>query len=79
MVRDVRLFVQGVVDLEQERAKLQKQREQLQKRIDGAEKKLSNENFVSRAKPEIVERERERVGELKAELASVDESLAALD
>ena len=29
--------------------------------IGGAEKKLANENFVSRAKPEVVEREREKL------------------
>jgi valyl-tRNA synthetase len=78
VIGELQVFVPGVVDLEKEKAKLGKQREQLQKRIEGAQKKLANENFLARAKPEVVERERERVGELEAELRNVDASLEAL-
>ena len=78
VVKDVDIFIPGAVDLEKERAKLTKQRDQLQGRIGGAQKKLSNEKFIQNAAPEVVERERERVVELEAELAKVESNLAAL-
>jgi valyl-tRNA synthetase len=40
--------------------------------------RLANESFVSRAKPEVVERERERHGRLEVERAKLVESLALL-
>jgi len=78
VVKDIDVYVPGAVDLEKERAKLDKQRAQLEGRIAGAQKKLSNEKFLQKAKPEVVERERERVVELEAELKKVVENLGAL-
>ncbi len=79
VVRDIDIYIPGAVDLEKEKARLAKQRDQLGGRIEGAKKKLSNENFVNKASPEVVERERERLGELEAELAKVEANLASLD
>jgi valyl-tRNA synthetase len=78
VVRDVEIYVCGVVDMEQERARLTKQREQLTGQIEATEKKLSNESFVSRAKPEVVERERGRLADLQKQLVGVDANLKAL-
>ena len=79
VVRDIDIYIPGAVDLEKEKARLVKQRDQLSGRIEGAKKKLSNENFVSKASPEVVERERQRLGELEAELAKVEANLSTLD
>ena len=65
-------------DVETELARLDSQRENLLKRIEGAQKKLSNENFVSRAPADIVAKERERLAELENQLALVDENIAQL-
>ena len=46
--------------------------------IAGIEKKLANENFVSRAPAEVVQRERDRLSELQAELAQVRASLSTM-
>ena len=78
VVGELQVFVPGVVDLEKEKAKLDKQCEQLKKRIEGAQKKLSNENFLARAKPEVVESERARLADLEGELANVEGSLREL-
>ncbi len=78
VVRDADIYVCGVVDVEQERARLTKQREQLTAQIEAGEKKLSNESFVSRAKPEVVDRERTRLADLKTQLAGVEANLRAL-
>jgi valyl-tRNA synthetase len=78
IVGDIEIFIAGVVDLEKEKARLEKQRGQLQGRVDGARKKLSNEKFLEKAKPEIVERERGRLGDLEAELGVLEKNLAEL-
>ena len=46
--------------------------------IAGKEKKLANANFVDRAPAEVVEKERESLGQLREQLEAVEKSLAAL-
>ncbi len=79
VVRDVDIYIPGAIDMEKERARLLKQRDQLSGRVEGAKKKLANENFVSKASPDVVERERERLIELEAELDKVEANLGSLD
>ena len=79
VVKDIDIYIPGAVDLEKEKARLIKQRDQLGWRIGGAKKKLANENFLSKARPEVVERERQRLGELEAELEKVEANLGTLD
>ncbi|RAN35724.1 valine--tRNA ligase [Hyphomonas pacifica] len=55
------LSIADFVDIEEVRKRLNKELGQLDKDITSTEKKLSNENFVSRAPEEIVEENRERV------------------
>ncbi len=76
--RGIEIFVHDVVDTEAERKRLEKQKEQLEKGIKGVEGKLGNENFVSRAKPEVVESERARLADMKEQLADVLKNLEAL-
>ena len=78
VVEDVEVFVAGVVDLEKERARLTKERDKLAGPLEGLRKKLSNENFVSRAKPEVVESERGRLAELEGKLAALEARIAEL-
>jgi valyl-tRNA synthetase len=51
---------------------------QLLSEIDRGEKKLGNESFVSRAAPEIVAKEREKLQAYRSELARVEAALRAL-
>ncbi|MFQ5654173.1 MAG: class I tRNA ligase family protein, partial [Planctomycetota bacterium] len=78
VVRDVEIYLPGAVDIEKEKARLGKQREELLRRLDGSRKKLANESFVTRAKPEVVDRERRLLADLEARLKTVDSSLAAM-
>jgi len=78
VVRDAEVYVCGVVDVGQERARLTKQREQLVAQIAATEKKLSNESFVGRAKPEVVDRERIKLAHLRTQLTGVEANLKAL-
>ena len=52
-------------------ARLDKEIAKLEKDITGTEKKLSNENFVAKAPPEIVGENRERIREWTATLAKL--------
>jgi len=56
----VELFIPlaGVIDLEQERARLQKELERLDAQLRATEGKLRNEQFTARAPRDVVERER---------------------
>ncbi len=60
--------LKGNVDLQGELARLAKEMGKLQTALEVVDKKLSNESFVTRAKPEIVQRERDRAAELKDNL-----------
>ena len=52
------LSLAGVVDIGKECARLRSELESLDKQLDSLRGRLRNENFLSRAKPEIVEAER---------------------
>lgn len=78
VVGTVEIHVAGVIDPVKERARLTKQREQLRKRIHGAQRKLQNENFLHKASPDVVQKERQRLLESEAEMDNVEAALAAL-
>ena len=71
-------FLLGVVDLAKEQAKLQKEAEKLKGQIAGIEKKLSNEGFVAKAPPAVIEKERAALAALQAQLGGVEQSLRDL-
>ncbi|MFQ5718782.1 MAG: valine--tRNA ligase [Acidobacteriota bacterium] len=79
MVADAEVMVSGVVDPAVERDRLTRQRQALMIDLDRARKKLGNEKFTSRARPEIVEQERARAVELETRLRTLDASLRLLD
>ncbi|MGS1017965.1 valine--tRNA ligase [Allosphingosinicella humi] len=62
------LPLEGVIDLGAERARLGKAIEAAEKDIASTEKKLANPAFVERAKPEVVEENRERLITLTADV-----------
>jgi valyl-tRNA synthetase len=69
----------GVIDLDQERARLQKEIDKLAGEIDKLEKKLANENFVAKAPPEVVEEQKERRDEAAAARSKLAEALARIE
>ena len=76
---DLQIYVHDVIDVEAERKRLMKQKELLANGIRSAEGKLGNENFVSRAKPEVVEKTRETLKDLSGQLEAVEMHLNELD
>jgi valyl-tRNA synthetase len=75
---NARLYVLDIIDTAAERSRLTKQAETLRKGIATIEGKLGNDNFLAKAPADLVQRERDRLANLQAELAAVDAGLAAL-
>jgi valyl-tRNA synthetase len=72
------VYVHDAVDVNAERAKLKKQKEHLEKAKKAVEAKLANENFVSKAKPEVVAQARDRLTDLSEQLNTVEKHLSEL-
>ncbi|MBM3859675.1 MAG: valine--tRNA ligase [Verrucomicrobia bacterium] len=75
---DATIFLVGAVDPAAERQKLTKQLADIEKQIAGTEAKLANENFVQRAAPIAVQREREKLATLREQRDKVTVLLRAL-
>jgi valyl-tRNA synthetase len=72
------LDLAGAVDLAKERARLQKEADAIRSELDKIGKKLSNPQFVAKAKPEAVEEQRERQAEAEAALARLNAAIARI-
>ena len=77
---ELELFVDldGLIDKDAEKARLEKEKANKQKLIGGKKGKLSSEKFVSGAPAEIVQRERDGLAKLEEELAVIEAALKAL-
>jgi valyl-tRNA synthetase len=80
VVGELQVFVplEGLIDLEVERRRLEKEVAKFDKLVRGMEGKLGNPAFLDKAPPEVVAREREKEREYRASLAQLRESLARL-
>ena len=67
-----------LIDLDKERARLEKELEKARRNYEGQMRKLSNENFVSRAPEAVVQTERERAEKAKALVENLEASLKNL-
>ncbi len=80
VIREHEVFVplSGMVDLDHERERLSKEIKQKEKFLVGVQRKLQNEQFVSRAPAEVVERERQKERDATAELRRLRANLEDL-
>jgi len=78
VVGDMQIYVADVIDPAAERTRLEKELAALDKQIAAVTGKLSNENFTTRAPAEVVQRERDRLAELKAKRETVAQAVAEL-
>ena len=74
----VALPLAGVVDVAKEKARLEKDDAKLVAEVTKIEKKLGNAEFVGKAPEEVVVENRERLAELAAERAKIQEALTRL-
>ncbi|HEX6926243.1 MAG TPA: valine--tRNA ligase [Longimicrobiaceae bacterium] len=73
------LPLEGVIDLEKERARLRAELERTISLATSARKRLENQNFVSRAPAEVVEREREKLASVEEQRGKLERALRALE
>jgi valyl-tRNA synthetase len=78
IVGETQVYLHNVVDPVAERARLEKQRQEIEQAKRAVEGKLANENFVTRAKPEVVAQAREKLAQLQEQLQAVEKHLAEL-
>lgn len=78
VIDEIQIFVHDVIDPDAEHKRLEKQKEQILKGLGATEGKLNNENFVSRAKPEVVEQARAKLKEFQDQLAAIEKHLAEI-
>jgi valyl-tRNA synthetase len=69
----------GLVDLEQEMARLKKALEEARNEIAQAEARLSNEKFLTKAPPPVVQQQRDRLAGAQERLGRLQEQLQALE
>jgi valyl-tRNA synthetase len=74
----VLLDLAGAVDLDKERARLAKEKASLAGELEKIARKLGNEQFLAKAKPEVIDEQRERQAELGTAVARVEAALARL-
>jgi len=55
---EIFLPLEGLIDIEEEIARLEKELEKLNSEVERVQKKLSNKNFVEKAPAKVVEEER---------------------
>jgi len=75
----IEVYVHNAIDPQAERLKLEKERDRVEKARAAVEAKLNNENFVNRAKPEVVAQARNKLDELSKQLETIEKHLAELD
>lgn len=75
---EIYVHLEGLIDFEKERERLQKTLVEMSVLIDRAGKKLENNDFVSHAKPELVELEKEKLKEYQNKKTVLQERIAAL-
>ena len=72
------LPLEGVIDLDAERARLAKEIQKLDGEVAKIDAKLGNADFIKRAPEEVVEEQRERREEALARKAKMEEALSRL-
>ncbi len=81
VTKDAEIYMplEGLIDIERERERLKKDLVKVEKELERTSKKLNNPNFVNRAKPEIVEKERGIYRELNDKKKRITEILRFLE
>ena len=65
---EIFLPLEGLIDLDAERERLVREADRLLHDLEGTRRKLNNAEFLAKAKPEVVERERQRLTQLEETL-----------
>ncbi len=72
---EVFLPLEGILDIEKERERLEGERSKLVAQMDGSRKKLGSASFRENAPPDVVEKEESKLADLEARLTSITGAL----
>src|SRR5690606_3028209 len=75
---EIRIPLKGLINIEEELARLNKEIARVDADIAFVSRKLSNEKFVAKAPAEIINKEREKLANYEAERTTLLASLAEL-
>jgi valyl-tRNA synthetase len=77
VIKDAEIFVplEGLIDLEQERLRLEKELSRITALLDKANKKLSNDDFLKRAPGNIIKKEKEKREDYQKMLEKLNKNL----
>ncbi len=75
---EVFLPLEGLIDVDEERARLAREADRLLGDLENVKKKLRNQDFLDKAKPEVVERERARLAQLEENLEKLQKMQTSL-
>ena len=80
IMKNIELFVplKGLIDLNEEIARLEKQIEDMNGRLNAINRKLDNQNFVDRAPKEVVEHEKNKKADYESQLKKIEDNLKSL-
>jgi len=70
--------LEGLIDLSAERERIQKELTRVQGMVESIEKKLGNESFVGKAPKEVVDKEREKLENFRANMEKLQKNLERL-
>ncbi|PKN67934.1 MAG: valine--tRNA ligase [Deltaproteobacteria bacterium HGW-Deltaproteobacteria-15] len=74
--KQVHVLLKGLLDFEEEKKRLRKEIKKIEKDLDASSKKLSNEQFLEKAPPEIVDEVRGKVEAMSHKLEKLNHNLA---
>jgi valyl-tRNA synthetase len=75
---EVFLALEGLVDLDEERAKLAREADKLLADLETVKKKLRNQDFLTKARPDVVEKEKTRLAQLEETLEKLKRARESL-
>ena len=77
VVEGVEIFLplEGLIDVKKETARLQKELDKLKKNIESTQNKLNNEKFISKAPPEVIQSERDKLAAAQEKINSIEDRI----
>ncbi|WP_157149957.1 valine--tRNA ligase [Brachyspira sp. SAP_772] len=75
---EINVNLVGIIDLEAEKKRLEKEAAGYKKDLEAVNKKLSNENFIKKARQEAIDTENRKKKEFEDKLKGIEEVLASL-
>lgn len=76
---DIFVPLEGLIDINVERQRIQKEIVRLTSSLESVKKKLSNESFITKAPPDVIEREKNKLNDWQKALEKLQNILADLN